>query len=861
MSCKHDCPRPPAFPARIFNRPGLPRIDYRIGHYALVRAHLFDRLNAQPELAAWTHRGVDDPGIALLESDAVVVDILVFYQTLHANEAYLRTAQWRESVADLVRLGGYRLAPGVAGEATFALSVKGDKPVDVAPGFGLNAQLQDIEKPVEFETDAALQAFPAFSRFSLYRPRTVPPLQAGAQVLCFDAIDVELKAQDRLYLAAAQPAAGDNAQLLDGETVTVEETWEAFGLRFARLQAPLRRATPAASLRAYKLGERFAHFGHNAPDTLATVTAQGMPSTRAVSFLRPAQAATTLDVDPDLGAREVALDRGFDRIVAGDIVLVQGRFAATAGGATQRVTLARRVTDTETRALRWGSLSGSATVLTLAQDLLAGGPALPYGDVRTLQVLQAQGAAFTVRAAEADSIATAGDLLRYYGPVQQARALTGRRLLLLHPDGRTDDRVVQAVLPGPRDPGFHGVRLSAPVDYADFGYEGETAMAYGNVVEASQGKTLERAPIGSGDARVAFQTFALPKSPLTYRFDASAMPAQTPALEVYVDGVRWKRVDTLFGRGAQEQVYIVREDAEGRSAIQFGDGKTGTRPASGRDNIVAGYRVGSGAHGALKPDTKPQATGRLAALDKVFLPLEVDTGAVPEDAGAARRAAPLRLQSLGRLVSLADYEAETRMLPNVVKAGARWDAPDGVPAIVLTVLTASGSEADLAAIAQALKTFSHCRGPARHPFRAIRGLRQFVRVRANVGHDGSRTPEAMTADIQHVLGAAGVDGAHGDALDGLFGLDRRDFHASVHGSEVIAAIQRVPGVSWVELQALYPIPLGMPPQTDPRELDLPAVEPPPAALLPCPARALLSLHARHLTLGFASAAIAKECGP
>ena len=134
MSCKHDCPKPPLFPKLIFNRPALKKIQYRIGNYADVRAHLFDQLNKQPELSAWTHRGIDDPGIALFEADAVVIDILTFYQTHYANETYLRTAQWPQSITDLVRLTGYRLSPGVAGEATFALTIKGKLPVTVPMG-------------------------------------------------------------------------------------------------------------------------------------------------------------------------------------------------------------------------------------------------------------------------------------------------------------------------------------------------------------------------------------------------------------------------------------------------------------------------------------------------------------------------------------------------------------------------------------------------------------------------------------------------------------------------------------------------------------------------------------------------------
>ncbi|HEX6828721.1 MAG TPA: hypothetical protein VF104_07055, partial [Burkholderiales bacterium] len=150
MSCKHECEATPPFPQPIENRPGLPTIAYRVGGYAEMRAHMLARISAHPLLAAWTHRGADDPGIALVEGAAVVGDILSFYQELYANEFYLRTAKWRESVADLVRLLGYRLAPGLGGETRFALLAKGERPVTVPRGFGFKAQIEGQPQPVVF---------------------------------------------------------------------------------------------------------------------------------------------------------------------------------------------------------------------------------------------------------------------------------------------------------------------------------------------------------------------------------------------------------------------------------------------------------------------------------------------------------------------------------------------------------------------------------------------------------------------------------------------------------------------------------------------------------------------------------------
>ena len=94
-------------------------------------------------------------------------EILAFYQELYANEAFLRTASWRESVERLVALGGYRLAPGVGGAATFAVGVTGTEPVTIPAGFGFKADLEGAAKPAIFESLTATTAYPWLSRFAL----------------------------------------------------------------------------------------------------------------------------------------------------------------------------------------------------------------------------------------------------------------------------------------------------------------------------------------------------------------------------------------------------------------------------------------------------------------------------------------------------------------------------------------------------------------------------------------------------------------------------------------------------------------------------------------------------------------------
>ena len=169
-------------------------------------------------------------------------------------------------------------------------------------------------------------------------------------------------------------------------------------------------------------------------------------------------------------------------------------------------------------------------------------------------------------------------------------------------------------------------------------------------------------------------------------------------MEIYVNNRLWKRVSSFFGRGPEQEIYLVREDEDNNSWVQFGDGKTGARLPSGIKNVVARFRTGTGAFGPMKANSKPQAGGRLDGLDKVQL-LDVSSGgSEPEDGENARQAAPGKIQSLDRLVSLADFESEALGIAGVVKAAAAWDLVNNIPQVVLNILMDSGRDAELEAV-------------------------------------------------------------------------------------------------------------------------------------------------------------------
>jgi len=141
--------------------------DWNLREHTRVSAAQFEQ-DREPATVDASRRG--RPRHRSAEGAAILGDILTFYQELYANEAYLSTAVWRESIAELVRLVGYRLSPGMGGNATFAFEVKGKKAVTVPAHFPLKAQLEEHDKPSEFETTSELQAYPWLSRFNLFRP-------------------------------------------------------------------------------------------------------------------------------------------------------------------------------------------------------------------------------------------------------------------------------------------------------------------------------------------------------------------------------------------------------------------------------------------------------------------------------------------------------------------------------------------------------------------------------------------------------------------------------------------------------------------------------------------------------------------
>ena len=387
------------------------------------------------------------------------------------------------------------------------------------------------------------------------------------------------------------------------------------------------------------------------------------------------------------------------------------------------------------------------------------------------------------------------------------------------------------------------ITLSDEVDYADFPNEKPITTVFGNLVDADEGKTLPEAMLGSGDATKVFQNFKIPKPPLTYHIVPGNTPSETPEAEVYVDGRLWTKVDSFFGRGPEEHIYIVREDAAGNSWAQFGDGKTGARLTNGVNNVTAIYRMGAGAHGPLKEDTKVQALAQLKNLDKVQMPKVATGGAPPEDGENARNAAPGKVQSLGRIVSLKDFEAEAAAIPGVARASAAWQLDDNVPAVVVTVLMETGRSAEMNAVRDTVVSYNTLRGAGRTSIVVDEGKRMYVTVSLQYALQPGFRADLVEAEIRRALGVNFARSAGREDQSGLFSLRQRRFGGREYSSSIEGIAQNVQGVLWAKTTTFS----GLTDADDPAGIALPltsVLEP----IVACDAGHILSLYDKHLLL-------------
>lgn len=341
--------------------------------------------------------------------------------------------------------------------------------------------------------------------------------------------------------------------------------------------------------------------------------------------------------------------------------------------------------------------------------------------------------------------------------------------------------------PVPKQPGdsLHTfVWLDRPLSYC---YRRESVVILGNVVAATHGET-RREPLGAGDAARPLQRFDLKQSPLTWLAAPTAAGAAS-TLEVFVNDVRWHEVPDFVDRGPTERVYTTRSDEQGRTTVQFGNGQEGARLPTGLDNVAAVYRSGIGRPGNVAGGSITQLATRPLGVKEVRNPLPSTGGADAEDESTLRGNVPLAVKSLDRLVSTADHADFARSFAGIAKADA-IELSDGRRSLV-HVTVAGLDDAPLVADSDLLVNLRRAMRALGDPYQPVqiapRELRLLI-VDARLQIHPDHVWEVVVQAVRAALLAA-------------FGFRFRALAQGVAMSEVVAVMQRVPGVVMVDLEA------------------------------------------------------------
>jgi hypothetical protein len=334
--------------------------------------------------------------------------------------------------------------------------------------------------------------------------------------------------------------------------------------------------------------------------------------------------------------------------------------------------------------------------------------------------------------------------------------------------------------------GFTVITLDSSLDHP---YKRATVQINANVALSTNGETVQEI-LGSGDGSQAFQSFVLQQSPLTY-ISADKPTGTQSTLEIRVDDLLWEKVSFFYGHGPEEHIYITRQDEAANTTVMFGDGITGSRLPSGQQNIKATYRRGVGTGGLVRANQLSLMLTRPLGVKAANNPQAAAGAADPENLDDARRNATLTIMTLGRVVSLQDYQDFARAFAGIDKALATWTWSGEQRIVLLTVAGVNGATVApdstlyknlLAAISLYSEPFVGLLLQAYDPI--------FFRVGGTVTVDPAYFLDKVKAKVEN-------------ALRTTFSFANRDFGQPVHLSEVIATIQNVLGVLDVDLTQLY----------------------------------------------------------
>ena len=814
----------PSTPATIDNRTGLSAIAYRIGEYQQFKESLLAGLSSSryPELAALRTRDTDDFTIGLLDAVACAADVLTFYQERIANESYLRTATERISLQEMAKLIGYRLRPGVAAETplAFALETPRTPPAgsSLEPGAFVTGipdaltleaglKVQSVpgpgEKPQTFETVEEIDARPAWNAMQPWMSEVRAP-GYGATETWLQGVRNNLKAGDALIFVGAEflasPTTNNNWDFRLLDSVTLEPEHDRTHVTWKRgLGSVTPYSNPPSAPKVFALRKHAGVFGNNAPmwgamsldfrnnykdainppvplggvitiEILSTV-AEDWPRF-TISPLSASAAGGHVDLDGLAG--EVA-PGGFAVLAKGEFNRPDEIFPSGTYVELYIVTSTTEVSRAEF------ALSGKVTRLGLSGQNLN---TQFFGFVRETSVFTQSEPLTLAPYPVTDNVS--GEHLQVAAPPSGLEA--GRRMIVTGRRVSDGVSVVQPVTVVSAQSNINGavLTIAPPLPQP---LTRSSVVIYGNVAQATHGETVAQI-FGNGDAAKPFQRFELKRLPLTYRSAGNEIGADSE-LTVRVGEVEWTEKPTLFGAALSDRAYTVAVDEQGRNFVVFGDGEHGARLPTGVNNIRATYRQGIGKDGNVGREKLTQLVTRPLGLKSATNPLPAEGGTDPEKESVARRTMPLGTRTLGRAVSLLDYEDFALAFTGVAKAQAQVLQLSAGPTIAITIAGQDGAVVSSTnPVWTNLQLALTSSGDPHVNIALLSYQPSMFRLGLKVKRDPAYQIKALLAAVEA-------------ALRDHFSFDHRALGQPVYQSDVIAVAQGVPGVVAIDLDFLY----------------------------------------------------------
>lgn len=311
-------------------------------------------------------------------------------------------------------------------------------------------------------------------------------------------------------------------------------------------------------------------------------------------------------------------------------------------------------------------------------------------------------------------------------------------------------------------------------------YNRASATVNANVGPANGGASTSEI-LGNGSASTPNQSFTLKQSPLTFVQAPTPTGAQS-TLQVTANAVTWNQLPSLYSQAATAQVYSTLNQPGGVTQVLFGDGVDGSTLPTGQNNIQATYRVGLGSAGNVAAGSITTLIDRPIGVSGVVNPLAATGGQDAQSVNDIRANAPLSVLTLGRAVSITDYQNYAATFAGIAKAYAIWIPSGPGRGVFITVAGVGGAALPAGNLTLGnLVTSLQDYGNPLIPITVVSFLESIFSLEADLRLDPAYDPTAVEAAVQA-------------SLTENYSFANRNFGEGVSSDEIAAFIQAVPGV-------------------------------------------------------------------